>query len=337
MRSLLRDFDAIAASDAPVLLTGESGTGKELVACALHRRNGRRDRPFVALNCAAFPETLLEAELFGYERGAFTGALRRRVGRFEAADGGTLFLDEVAEMSPATQTKLLRVLQEGTVEPLGTNQPVRVDVRIVSATHRDLKADLESRRFRRDLYHRLKVLEVRLPPLRERREDLAALVRFFLQRFAPASRIPRLAPRVWAALAGYAYPGNVRELEHALQHAVVMAQGGPIQLEHLPPEMGPSVPTAGVDVAAVAPLRDAMCAFERQHLVQALRAVGGRRTSAARMLGISRKSLWEKIRMHRIETLEYASERAARIETRIPSREPPRASAQVDASDGPRV
>jgi DNA-binding NtrC family response regulator len=303
----------------------------------LHRRNGRRDRPFVALNCAAFPETLLEAELFGYERGAFTGALRRRVGRFEAADGGTLFLDEVAEMSPATQTKLLRVLQEGTVEPLGTNQSVRVDVRIVSATHRDLQADLETRRFRRDLYHRLKVLEVRLSPLRERREDLPALVRYFLQRFSPGGRIPRLAPRVWAALARYSYPGNVRELEHALQHAVVMARGGPILLEHLPPEIAPSAPRDGGEVAGVAPLRDAMCAFERQHLVQALRATGGRRTSAAQMLGTSRKSLWEKIRMHRIETLEYAGERASRMETRYRSHEPTRSRTHVAASDDQRV
>src|SRR4051812_15279636 len=224
MLRLLDRVNTIATSHAPVLLAGESGTGKELVARALHERGPRRDRPLVVVNCAAFPDTLLEAELFGHERGAFTGAVKRRDGRFRAAHTGTLLLDEIAEMSLPAQAKLLRVLQEGTIEPLGTNETLRVDVRVISATHRDLKERIASGLFREDLYYRINVLNVDLPPLRERKGDLPLLVQYFLKKFGrPGKPPPRLSPPAWAALAAFPFPGNVRQLGHAIEHAVVLA------------------------------------------------------------------------------------------------------------------
>src|SRR3954447_12202492 len=235
MLRLLDRVNTIAPSHAPVLLQGESGTGKELVARALHDRGARHGKAFVAVNCAAFPETLLEAELFGHERGAFTGAVKKRDGRFRAAHGGTLLLDEVAEMSMPAQAKLLRVLQEGTVEPLGTNESLRVDVRVISATHRDLKERIADGRFREDLYYRINVLNIDIPPLRERKGDLPLLVQYFLKQFArPGKAIPTLSPAAWAALAAFPFPGNVRQLSHAIEHAVVLAGDDDIDLRHLP-------------------------------------------------------------------------------------------------------
>ncbi len=284
-----------ARSDDTVLITGESGTGKELVARELHRRSARRAGPFVAVNCAAFPEGLLEAELFGHEKGAFTGALKRREGRFEAARGGTLLLDEVAEMSPAAQAKLLRVLQEGTYQPLGTNETVRADARIVAATHRNLKHRIAQHTFREDLYFRLKVLELPVPPLRERRGDLMLLVNHFLQRYAAGNRM-EITGRALAALSQHPFPGNVRELEHALRYALALAGGGPVDLDHLPPEIA----GAGVGKGAGDPrsLSEAMREFEREYLKRALQRTQGRRARAAELLGISRKNLWEKLRAY---------------------------------------
>src|SRR4051794_9051446 len=221
MLRLMDRVNTIATSHAPVLLAGESGTGKELVARALHERGPRRDRPLVVVNCAAFPDTLLEAELFGHERGAFTGAVKRRDGRFRAAHGGTLLLDEVAEMSLPAQAKLLRVLQEGTIEPLGTNESVRVDVRVVSATHRGLKERIAAGLFREDLYYRLNVLNVDIPPLRDRKGDLPLLVQYYLRKLTkPGKTTPRVSPAAWIALAEYPFPGNVRQLGHAVEHAM---------------------------------------------------------------------------------------------------------------------
>src|SRR5580765_4185573 len=226
MLRLLDRVNTIAPSHAPVLLQGESGTGKELVARALHERGARRGKAFVAVNCAAFPETLLEAELFGHERGAFTGAVKKRDGRFRAAHAGTLLLDEVAEMSMPAQAKLLRVLQEGIIEPLGTNESVRVDVRVISATNRNLKERVDEELFREYLYYRLNVLNVDIPPLRERKGDLPLLVQYFLKKFTrPGKAAPRLSPAAWTALAEFAFPGNVRQLGHAIEHAVVLAGG----------------------------------------------------------------------------------------------------------------
>ena len=225
MRRVMGLIQVVSQSDAPVLVTGESGTGKELVARMLHERSSRAGNPFVAVNCGALSETLIEAELFGHERGAFTGAVKRRDGRFKAAHGGTLFLDEVAELPLSAQAKLLRVLQEGTFEPLGTNTTVKVDVRIISATHRDLQeADRRGRCSARTSTTGSTSSRSRCPPLRERPGDLPLLLQHFLQRFVPAGRpLPTVSPGAWAALSQHPFPGNVRELSHAIEHAVVLS------------------------------------------------------------------------------------------------------------------
>jgi DNA-binding NtrC family response regulator len=293
---VLERMTAIATSDAAVLLAGESGTGKELLAHMIHERSARRDRPLVIVNCAAFPETLIEAELFGHERGAFTGALQRRDGKFKAAEGGTLFLDEINGLSLAAQAKLLRVLQDGRFQPLGTNAEVSVDVRLVSATNRDLQAMVSEGTFRGDLYYRIKVLDVEIPPLRARDGDLPVLVAHFLDKHAPPGRPPALSPRAWAALATYPFPGNVRELEHAIQRAIVLAGCDEIDLEHLPREIAPGRIGAAASDHGIQPLAVAVHAFEREYLRSALDATGGNKTHAARLLGISRKHLWEKLR-----------------------------------------
>ena len=302
MLRLLDRIDTIAQSDAPVLITGESGTGKELVARTLHERSTRRARPFIAVNCAAFPETLLEAELFGHERGAFTGAVKRRDGRFKAADGGTLLLDEIAEIPLPAQAKLLRVLQEGTVEPLGTNESTRVDVRIISATHRNLRERIKDGRFREDLYYRLNVLDIEIPPLRERRGDLPLLLQYFLARFTPAGKpAPSISPRAWAVLSQYAFPGNVREFAHAVEHAVVLASGGEIDIEHLPGGIAGGGDSGGNSSSGnLRSLGIALKEFEREYLLRALAQAGGKKMKAAEILGISRKNLWEKLRLHGI-------------------------------------
>ena len=302
MLRLADRIDTIAQSDAPVLITGESGTGKELVARTLHERSSRRARPFIAVNCAAFPETLLEAELFGHERGAFTGAVKRRDGRFKAADGGTLLLDEIAEVPPPAQAKLLRVLQEGTVEPLGTNESTRVDVRIISATHRNLRERIKEGRFREDLYYRLNVLDIEIPPLRERRGDLPLLLQYFMARFSPAGKAPpAISPRAWAVLSQYAFPGNVREFAHAIEHAVVLSGGNEIDIEHLPGGIaGASDSNGNSSAGNLRSLGVALKEFEKEYLMRALTQAGGKKMKAAEILGISRKNLWEKLRLHGI-------------------------------------
>jgi DNA-binding NtrC family response regulator len=311
MCRLVKRVEAVAHSDASVVITGESGTGKELVAHALHDLGGRKGKPFVAVNCAAFPDTLIEAELFGHERGAFTDATGRRAGRFVAASGGTLFLDEVAELSMAAQAKLLRVLQEGIVEPLGSNEGVAVDVRVISATHRDLRQRIEDGSFRADLYYRINTIDLAIPPLRERDGDLAILVKLFMQRFAnPEDPNPGITFRAWSALAAYPFPGNVRELMHTIQHAAVLASGGKIDLEHLPTSIRGERSAAVVQAASrMAPLRAATLEFERSLLLRALAEADGLRIKAAKALGISRKNLWEKLRAHGIEDREEGGAR----------------------------
>jgi DNA-binding NtrC family response regulator len=318
MRRLLSLIETVAKSDAATLITGESGTGKELVARMLHDSGARRDRPFIAVNCGALTETLIEAELFGHERGAFTGAERKRDGRFKAADGGTLFLDEIAELPPAAQTKLLRVVQEGAFEPLGSNTPVKVDVRLISATHRDLPDRIRRNLFREDLYYRINVIGIGVPPLRERPGDLSLLVQHFLRRFTPPGRTPpAVSPEAWAAFAQHPFPGNVRELSHAVQHAVVLSGGGEIELQHLPASLVPP-PAEGVaspvplgdvgGLTTVQPLGAAVRAFEREYLARVMRDASGngapgaantghaKKAQLARALGISRKTLWEKLK-----------------------------------------
>jgi two-component system response regulator AtoC len=257
------------------------------------------------VNCGALTETLIEAELFGHERGAFTGAERRRDGRFKAADGGTLFLDEVAELSLPAQAKLLRVLQEGTFEPLGSNTSVAVDVRVVSATQRNLRERVRDGLFREDLFYRVNVIEVAMPPLRERPGDLMALVQHFLLRFTPPGRkLSPLSRSAWEVLARYDFPGNIRELGHAVQHAVVLSGGGEIRPEHLPARLT-EVSSVALQIAAMAnasiqerPLSAAVAAFEREYLIRIVTKTGGKRIRAAEILGISRKSLWEKLKLY---------------------------------------
>ncbi len=312
VQRVLEMIDTVGRSDVPTLVTGESGTGKELVARMLHDRSVRRGKPFVVVNCGALTETLIEAELFGHERGAFTGAVRKREGRFMAANGGTIFLDEIAELPLSAQAKLLRVLQEGTFEPLGTNSTVKVDVRIVSATHRDLKRRAAENLFREDLFYRINVIQIDLPPLRDRPGDLPLLFHYFLRKFAHRGPLPTITPAAWAALSAYSYPGNVREFSHAIEHACILSGGRPIDLVHLPPAISRAGRERASDApASNAPLRPLQLAvkeFEREYLARAVRAAGGRRGRAAEMLGISRKSLWEKLRAHGIPSDEVEEE-----------------------------
>ncbi|HEY6101214.1 MAG TPA: sigma-54 dependent transcriptional regulator [Anaeromyxobacter sp.] len=301
MERLRERVDAAAHSDVPVLLTGETGTGKDLCARTIHERGRRAAKPFVVVNCAAISETLIESELFGHEKGAFTGADRRRAGRFETADGGTLFLDEVAELAPASQAKLLRAVETSTFEPVGSSRPVTVKVRILAATNRDLAAEVARGTFRRDLYYRLNVIDIHVPPLRERRPDVPILVRAFLDEIAARQRrrVPELGPDAVAALAAYHYPGNVRELLHALERAVALARGGKIGLDHLPPDIAAgaaAVAQAQPAPGALQPLGEAVAEFERAYIQRALAEAGGHRTRAAALLGISRKNLWERLR-----------------------------------------
>ena len=302
MRELFRVLPDIAACDATVLIQGPSGTGKELVARAIHDQSPRRARPFVGVNCAALPDTLLESELFGYVRGAFTDARRDKPGRFVQADGGTLFLDEIGDVSPAFQAKLLRVLQEGEVQPLGGTRTLRPDVRVVAATNRDLAALVREGRFREDLYYRVRVLPIRLPALRERREDVPLLVDHFLRKFSAKTGrgIDELAPAALRALLHYDYPGNIRELENLLERAFVLCHGPRIELGHLPAEV-----TEARVVAAEAP-RHALAleaaptegelGREASALLSALEAHRWRRAETAAALGIGRNTLWRRMK-----------------------------------------
>ena len=304
MRRAIKMIEMVALSDAPALIHGESGTGKELAARMIHERSPRRRKPFIAVNCGALTENLIEAELFGHERGSFTGAVKKRDGRFKAADGGTLFLDEVAELPMSAQAKMLRVLQEGTFEPVGTNEQVKVDVRIVSATHRNLRERIKEGLFREDLFYRLNVIEIALPALRDRPGDLPLLLAHFLRKVSSgAAGGPNVTPAAWAMLMGHSYPGNVREFSHAIEHALVLSGGREIDVQHLPAniaraEASPlAAPVPGpVQTTTIRPLGAAMRDFEIQYLQHALRCTDGKRGRTADILGISRKTLWEKLR-----------------------------------------
>jgi len=304
MRRAIEMVKMVALSDVSALITGESGTGKELIARMLHERSSRKSKPFIVVNCGALAENLIEAELFGHERGAFTGAVKKRDGRFKAADGGTLFMDEIAELPLAAQASLLRVLQEGTFEPIGTNQQVKVDVRVVSATHRNLRDRVKSGAFREDLFYRINVIEIPLPPLRERPGDLVLLLGHCLRKLVPkGTPLPSLTPAAWAALMQYPFPGNVREFSHAIEHALVLSGAKEIDVFHLPPAISFTQAGARESGAVIAigepvlrSLQDALRDFELHYLQRALKLTGGKRVLAAQMLGISRKTLWEKLR-----------------------------------------
>ncbi len=297
-RAALDTLRQAAPSSASVLLMGESGTGKELSARLVHDLSPRAAGPFVPVSCSAIPESILESELFGYERGAFTGAAARKAGRFERAHGGTLFLDEVGEMSPAVQVKLLRVLQDGVVERLGGTQPVQVDVRIVAATNKDLGAEVKAGRFREDLFYRLDVVSVRLPPIRERREDVALLAHSFLRRFASENRkaVAGLSPAARAALEAYDWPGNVRELMHAIERAVVLSRGEVVELEDLPAPVQAARPgSAAAAPTLVIPVGTPLEEVERLVIRETLRHTRGDKTLAARILGVAARTIYRKL------------------------------------------
>ena len=322
MQQVFKLIGQLAVSDATALVTGESGTGKELVARAIYHHGNRSQQPFLAVNCAAIPEQLLESELFGHERGAFTGATNQRIGKFEQCNHGTLFLDEIGDMTPPTQTKILRVLQSGTFERVGGNQPIQVDVRIIAATNKPLEQAVAARQFREDLFYRLNVVRVQIPPLRERREDIRLLVNYFLKKLG---RDQQCAPKSISAAAlklleGYHWPGNVRELENCIRRALVLAKGDAILPSELPVEIAgqtvnpvaatPGSPVsigegAGSDLAVLArqlfywarkdPKLKVLPAVERELVIQALKETQGNQVHAAKLLGITRATLRKRI------------------------------------------
>jgi DNA-binding NtrC family response regulator len=300
MRGVLDAIARVADTDLSVLVRGESGTGKELVAQALHQRGRRARRPFVAVNSAAIHRELVESELFGHEKGAFTGASARRIGRFESADGGTIFLDEIGDMPLETQAKVLRVLEERRIERVGGARPIDVDVRVVAATHRDLEADVERGRFRRDLYYRLRVVEIVLPPLRERLEDIPEMAERFLEKVAARHGRPKrsLSASAMAALARHSFPGNVRELRNVLEHAAVLAEGERIDASDLHLDAGRSHrASAYAQGASFADAKKrAIEEFERGFLVRALRDHDGNVSRTAEAIGMVRQSLQQKLR-----------------------------------------
>jgi transcriptional regulator with PAS, ATPase and Fis domain len=279
----------------PILIVGESGTGKELVARALHGSSPRRERPFVAVNCSAIPEALLESQLFGHRRGSFTDAREDRRGLFQEAEGGTLLLDEIGDMAPALQAKLLRVLQEKEVHPLGAAAPVPVDVRVVAATHRDLDRLSADGGFRHDLLYRLNVITIRIPPLRERPEDLVPLVAHFLEkhRGQPGATVTRDAMAVFRR---HRWPGNVRELENVIERALVLGPGDVVRVEDLPESLNAGNPRPLADDEPVRPMSD----VEREQIVKALRSAQGNKSAAAKMLGLDRKTLYRKLELYGI-------------------------------------
>ncbi len=298
MQEVLRIIERVAPTESAVLVLGESGTGKELVARAIHEHSQRAGRPFVPIHCGALPREVLESELFGHEKGAFTGAVAAKPGLIELADGGTLFLDEIGEMEPESQVKLLRVLETGTFFRVGGTRPRRVDVRVVAATNRDLAEAMRAGEFRQDLYYRINTITIQLPPLRERREDIPMLARHFLEGLAGYGP-RRLGAAALRCLEAYAWPGNVRELQHAMERAAILARGEEIQPEDLPPEVTGGAP------AGRGPAPGSLEAMERQHIVTTLRQVGGHRGKAAALLEIDPKTLYRKILAYRITPEEW--------------------------------
>ncbi len=310
IQALCDRIRTVAASEASVLILGETGTGKELAADAICSLSPRRDKPFVKINCAAIPETLFESELFGHEKGAFTGAAGRRAGKLEAANGGTVLFDEIGDMPLAIQAKLLRVLEERSVERLGGNHRVPLDVRFLFATASNLKEAVAAGSFRQDLYYRIHVLPVQLPPLRERRSDIPVLARHFLDDFSARSGKPaiNLTPEAAAVLSNYRFPGNVRELKHALEAGATLCPASTIEIIHLPQELQETSTGGAIPTGSSGSLQEQVCSFERNRIMQALREMGGKRTAAADRLGICRRTLWKKMRDLQIDSLEGEEE-----------------------------
>ncbi len=333
MQEVFKLIGQLAVSDATALITGESGTGKELVARAIYHHGLRSSKPFLAVNCAAIPENLLESELFGHEKGAFTGASTQRIGKFEQCHGGTLFLDEIGDMTPPTQTKILRVLQSGTFERVGGNQPIKVDVRLIAATNKPLEKAVAEKQFREDLFYRLNVVRIQMPALRERRGDIRLLVNYFLRTLAPQQPPKAIAPAALELLERYHWPGNVRELENAIRRATVVAKGEAILPGDLPPEVatprkveaeaptaaipaapavaGPAISSTATDLSAVARTlfqwakKDGKLkiipAVERELIINALAETHGNQVQAAKLLGITRATLRKRVEKFQIK------------------------------------
>ena len=299
MRSIFTQILKVAPTDSTVLILGESGTGKELVAMSLYEHSRRRGKPFVKLNCVAIPENLLESELFGHEKGAFTGATSQKTGKFEIADGGIMFLDEIGDMPMATQAKLLRVLQEKEFERVGGNRTIKVDVRFVVATNKDLQEMVKKGQFREDLYYRINVFSIYLPPLRDRREDIPYLVDHFLEK---SEKLIQVSPQALQVITGYSWPGNVRELQNTIERASVLTETGVIEPAHLPahltgvmagrPENG-KTESLGID--------ERISQIEKGMIIEALIRTGGVQVRAAEILGINQRSLWHRIKKHGID------------------------------------
>jgi len=300
MRRVMAIVDRAAMCDTPVLLVGESGTGKELLARALHKRSPRAGGPFIAVNCSAIPETLLESELFGHRRGAFTDARDDQRGLFQGAQRGTIFLDEIGDMAPALQGKLLRVLQEKEVHPLGAPAPVPTDVRIITATHRDLTALVAGGRFREDLLYRINVIEVQVPPLRERPDDLEPLIHYLLEKYG--TKLGRtgctISPDALALMRSHHWPGNVREVENVIERALVLGTGPTIGPDDLPERLRDQRPRCERDLAG-----RRLADVEREHIMRTLRSVHGNKAAAARVLGLNRKTLYRKLTQHHIAAI----------------------------------
>lgn len=301
MTRLFETVALVAPSEATALIVGESGTGKELIANAIHQNSPRKDRPLIIVNCAALPETLLESELFGHEKGAFTGAITRKQGRFQLAHNSSIFLDEIAEMAPATQAKILRVLQEREFEPVGSTQTIKVDTRVIAATNKNLEGEIQAGRFREDLYYRLNVVTVDLPPLRQRREDIPLLADFFLKQYAQKNRrlIKGFTPRATDLLMRYEWPGNVRELENIIERAVIMSRGEmitPLEFPNDLQNLDEALKESRIDLTPGRSLKE----VEKVLILRTLEETGGNRTHAARILGISRRTLQLKLKEYGI-------------------------------------
>jgi two-component system response regulator HydG len=300
MRKVGELIEKVAPSKASVAISGESGTGKEVVARAIHNLSLRREKPFIAINCASIPATLIESEFFGHERGAFTGADQRRPGVFEMAHGGTLFLDELGEIPIELQAKLLRVLEEGRLRRLGGKVEIEVDVRVLCATNRDLKQEIKNQRFREDLYFRLNVFQVHLPPLRERREDIAILVQHFVEKFGgdSAKRVTGVHPEAMEVLKAHDWPGNIRELRNAVERAVILCDGELITREHLPPDMAGKSPERH---NFRLPYGLSLDAVEREYILGSLQRNGNNKARTAEVLGVSEKTLYNKLNRYAAE------------------------------------
>ncbi|GAW91108.1 sigma-54 interaction domain-containing protein [Calderihabitans maritimus] len=306
MQEVVKLAERVAASDVNILITGETGTGKDLLSTAIHHKSKRANRPFIKINCAAIPANLLESELFGYEGGAFTSARSTgKPGKFELAHKGTIFLDEIGDMPLEMQAKILRVIQEREFERVGGTKPIKVDVRIIAATNRDLKDMVDKKLFREDLYFRLNVVELHLPPLRERREDIPYLIRTILAKLCHRYEIPapEIDPAAFQMLMNYDWPGNVRELENVLERAINLAPSRYIGPEHLPPALRDGMPVGEMDPKGL--LGMMVDNFEKQKIIDALKATGGNKVRAAKMLGISRTGLYKKLRKYGLLTKVY--------------------------------